>query len=223
MHYHLEIITPPNEDVKTVVEKILAPFDENGDKKEEDYSAKHAFWDWWQVGGRYSGNKLLARLGEDRIASFRKLLHDQHITVSDFRAGKPTLSPADQAETVNMLWRDAFPDWPSVACPLFDNYKSDTGDVMKLEEVSEGLACSHVIVAGPNYSGENIEAKFMIQESIWNGVTHCKTAWDGTLAAAIGMALDRIKDYKPEYAARLTPQADWLVVTVDYHSRESNI
>jgi hypothetical protein len=216
MHYHLEIVMPPTDDVTAAIEQILAPFDENG-ANDEDHSTRYAFWDWWQIGGRYGSDKMLAAFDKDRVAAFYKLLNESKITISGVRAGKPTLQPVDQAETVNMMWGDAFPESPVRECPLFDNYTGDNGDVMKLADVPTGVTCSHVIVAA-HYKDEGLEAVFMVQDSIWNGVTHCKTAWDGTLAGALAMAAEGRSHYKPEYAAKRTPQPDWLVVTVDYHS-----
>lgn len=89
---------------------------------------------------------------------------------------------------------------------------------MKLRDVSKSLQCGHVIVAGENFNGEGLEARFMVRDRVWNGVTHQKTAWDGTLGSALAENLEKLKNYKEEYAAKYTPNDDWLVVTVDYHS-----
>ncbi len=49
MHYHLEIILPPTEDIEKAIAEILQQFDEN----EEENT--NSFWDWYQIGGRYTG------------------------------------------------------------------------------------------------------------------------------------------------------------------------
>jgi hypothetical protein len=215
MHYQLEIIMPSVDDVDASVTEILRQFDENAGG--EDIS-RHAFWDYWAIGGRWSGNKLRAILGEDRIAAFREVLHERRITVSAVTFGKQTLQPASQAELVNRLWNDAFPDSPVKICPLFDNYKVPFGDIMTLKDCPRTLECSHVIIAGPRYDGSGLEAKFMLERSLWNGVTHQDTKWDGILATALEDWAKRMEGYKPDYAEKVTPTADWLVVTVDYHS-----
>src|ERR1700721_3079901 len=217
MHYQLEVVMPPTDAVETALKQILALFDENGEEN-EDHDRRHAFYDYYVIGGRWSANKILAALGEGRLKDFHQMLHDQHITVAGLQWGKPTLQPADQVDKVDMLWRDAFPDAPVSVCPLFDNYKGAWGDVMPLSEAPMGMLCAHVIVAALDYKNEKLEAVYMIQESIWNGVTHVKAAWDGTLGAAIEGGVEKMRNYKPEYAAKRTPQPDWLVVTVDYHS-----
>jgi hypothetical protein len=216
MHYHLEIVMPPTDDIEAAIMEILAPFDENCEN--QDIASKHAFWDWYRIGGRWSGAKLEALLGEQRIADFRAALQEANITVSGVQAGKPTLSPADQRDKVDAMWNAMFPDSPVKTCPLFDHYKGDFGDAMPLGECPEGLACSHLIVAASDWRDEKIEAVFMIQESVWNGVNYVETKWDGTLASGVAMCAEKFKHYKAEYAEKRTPRPDWLVVTVDYHS-----
>jgi hypothetical protein len=218
MHYHLEIIMPPTDDVEAAIEQIMKPFDENGDQSNEDHSPKYGFWDYWKVGGRWSGNKLLAGLDPAKLEAFYATLNEKKITVSSFQAGKQALQPADQAEIVDAIWNEFFPQAPTKVCPIFDNYKGSSGDVMELQDVPENLKCSHIIIAGPHYTGDGLEAKHMMQESIWNGVTHCETKWDGTLFSALADNAERLSNARPDYAAKHLPKGDWLVVTVDYHS-----
>jgi hypothetical protein len=216
MHYHLEIVMPPTDDVEAAVTLILAPFDENGNG--EDYSARSAFWDYWVIGGRWGGSKLLATLGKDRVDAFYKILADAKITVSGLQFGKQTLEPSSQIDTVDMLWRDAFPDSPVRECPLFDNYKGQYGDIMPLRDCPKDMTCSHIIIAGPRFRGDGVEAAYMLQDSIWNGVTYQDTTWDHKLSSAIAERSKWLESAKPDYAAARIPADDWLVVTVDYHS-----
>lgn len=209
MHYRLEIVMPPTEDVKAAIEQIMAPFDENGEYR------NHAFWDYWLIGGRWSGSKIKALLGDDRIRKFNDLLVEKRVTVSGVQCGKYTLEPASQIAEVDALWCEHFPDSPIKQCPLFDHYK---GDVMRLDEIPKDLEAGHVIVAGPDHTGEGLEATYMIQDEAWNGVTYVKSEWDGKVSTAIEMHLKRIESYRPEYIEKSTPKPDWLVVTVDYHS-----
>lgn len=46
----LVIIPPATPDVQMKVAELLAPYDENGEA-----FADTSRWDWWQIGGRYSG------------------------------------------------------------------------------------------------------------------------------------------------------------------------
>ena len=217
MHYHLEIIMPPTDDVHAAVAQIMAPFDENG-IEDDDHSTKHAFWDFWQVSGRYSGQKLLAYIGEEREAAFRKALDEEGVTVAGLRFGKPTLQPADQLPRVNEMWNAAFPDAPVKECPLFDSYKGNWGDVMPLRDIPVGLMCGRVIIAGLDWQGKKLAAHYMLIRSLWNGVTHQDAAWDGSVQTALADWEKHLGDMNPEWAAQRRPQPDWLVVTVDYHS-----
>lgn len=170
MHYCLELIMPPTDDVKAAVEQILAPFrEENTDPD----ASRQPFWDWYIVGGRWSGHKLK---------------HMDEARQSEYLAPKDTYT---------------------------DNFGFP--DVCTLRDLPAELRSARVIVAGPGY-GDKIEAQFMIEDSIWNGVTIVKTDWDGSVLDAIKRHGDRLKHYRHELAEKLEPQADWLVVTIDYHS-----
>lgn len=214
MHFICEIIMPPTDDVETAVAEILHPFNENGHRN------THTFWDYWLIGGRWSGHKLETKLGADKIKAFYAELSERDVTVSGFRAGKETLQPESQIPMVDELWREHFPDSGIDTCPLFDHTPTEDipGDTARLDEISKDLTCSRMIIAAPDYKGERLEAEFMIEKSIWNGVTHVDTAWDGNVLSGLVMWREKIKNYSDEYQQKNTPQPDWLVVTVDYHS-----
>lgn len=219
MHYHLEIVMPPTDDVEKSVGEIMEPFNENNEE------ATHPFWDFWVIGGRWSGAKIEARLGDERLDAFYKKLKEEKVTVSGVQCGKQELYPSSQIGKVDMLWQDYFPDSGLDVCPLFkhsnDQFSSSSvlpGDICSLGETPTGMKAGHVIVACPNCTGEKMEAEYMIQESIWNGVTHVPTKWDGTLEQAISNHNDWCKNMADTFRERATPRPDWLVVTVDYHS-----
>jgi hypothetical protein len=48
MHYHAEVHITSTEDVDAQVAAIMAPFDEN-------QHPKKGIWDWYQIGGRWTG------------------------------------------------------------------------------------------------------------------------------------------------------------------------
>lgn len=222
MHYRLEIIMPPTDDVEKAVTDILAPFDEN---LEGDEASGHSFWDWWVIGGRWAGSKLEEKLDGEKINAFRAKLAEMGVTVSGLQAGKQELKPESQISMVDALWVEMFPDSGIAVCPLFahsnDQYKSSSllpGDVCKLSELPPVVKCSHMIIAGPNYDNSGLQAVYMIQDQIWNGVTHVDTTWDSTVSMGLSMAAEKMAHYKEDYRRARTPNDDWLVVTVDYHS-----
>lgn len=224
MHYHLEIVMPPTDHVKAAVEKILEPFNEQPDSSDEDHDTRHAFWDFWVIGGRWAGAKWKQSLDQAKLNEFYEWLQQEGVTVSGFTAGKQELSPDSQIPKVDAKWNELFPTGRKVACPIFkhsnDQYSSEDtlqGDIQRLADVPDGLQCEHVIFAGPNYKGE-LRAVFMLRDTAWNGCNHMPVDWDKTLAGALQKRLADIKHATPEHKAKHTPQADWLVVTVDYHS-----
>lgn len=219
MHMHLEVLMPPTDNVEEALAKIMAPFDEGG-SDEEGNPNTHGFWDWYQIGGRWGGAKIEARLGRDRLDAFHKALTERNVTVSGLQWGKQTLQPASQIEMVDALWSDMFPDSGLSVCPMFDHApKVIDGDICRLSDVPEGLTAERVIIAGPSWNDDgSFSAYYMISDDIWNGVMHVKTQWDGKLRTALEAHSEKIKGYQDEYREKRTPKDDWLVVTVDYHS-----
>lgn len=211
MHYHLEILMPPTADVEAAIEAILAPFSENNEE------SRHAFWDWYQLGGRYSGAKLEALVSQEKRDAFYEALKGLNVTVSGLRFGKQELSPATQAPAVDALWREMCPGAGDV-CPLFKHSGDAMSmDVCRLDEVPADLKAYAFIHAAHGY-GEKIEAQTMLHKSIWNGVTHQDTTWGGNVKEAIAKSIKECDGYREDYKAKIQPQPDWLMVTVDYHS-----
>jgi len=71
MHSLLEIIMPPTDDVEGAIATIMAPFNEQPDEDQEDVSS-YTFWDWYVIGGRFSGSKLQSRLDPEKITTLMK-------------------------------------------------------------------------------------------------------------------------------------------------------
>lgn len=212
MHYSLEIIMPPVADVKAAVKDILRPFSEN----EED--ARHSFWDWWKIGGRYSGHKAEATVAPEKLEAFQAELKRRKVTVSGLVWGKQELQPTSQIEMVDALWREMCPG-AGQSCPMFKHSGERSGsDVCTFKDLPPALTAYKLIIAAPDYEGKKLEAVSMFTKALWNGVTHEDTKWDGSVASGIAMHLARLENYKKEYAAKVTPQPDWIAVTVDYHS-----
>ena len=223
-------------DIEAAVTSVLKPYcehEEDLDEDEQYTSRRHGFWDFWVIGGRWAGHKLLAQYDQSKIDEFYDWCKAEKITVSGLQCGKQELSPASQIPKVDAKWNEMFPSAELVPCPLFNHSNDQYGkglsgtlprDVSRLDAVPAALKCSRVIFARPSYQSETkdrtgpLEVGWMIGEDLWNGCNHMKADWDGTFASAVEKYRESLKNYSEEYAAKMIPQNDWLVVTVDYHS-----
>lgn len=213
MHYHLEIIMPPTDNVKEAITKILAPFDADPDDGEVN---KHAFWDWWVIGGRYSGQHIVGRYDSEKMDAFYKELNNNKVTVSSMVAGKEELNPPTQIPFVDALWQTHFPE-DDGPCPLFkhsnDQYKDNYSDVCQMFNIPDYLSCSRVIITDSKFG-----PSLMIEKDFWNGVSWNDSSWDGTVKSALDTYKDKLKNYREEWIAENSIKSNWLLVTVDYHS-----
>lgn len=221
MHYTLEVIMPPTDDIEASLEQVMKQFDECPEDDEDGY-AKYGFYDYYVIGGRWSGRKVKAMLDEKKLDEFYERLKEEKITVHGVTFGKQELNPSSQIPFVDNLWNEYFPESPLKVCPLFRHSNSDEktlyGDICKIGEIPERLTASRVIIAAPNYDGTKLEAKFMIEDSYYNGVQWRDTQWDGNVLGCLDAYKDMIKNYQEDYRKKHEPHPDWICVTVDYHS-----
>lgn len=219
MHYHAEVLMPPQNDVMDGLDKVLRSFndDESAFPEDESYYQYLGLWDYWVVGGRWSGAKMKASLGEEKINLFREELAKREITVSGIQFGKQELSPASQIPLVDSLWQEWFPD-SSERCLLFKH----AGDVMDydicpLSDVPDNLKAKNLFIAGNGYNDE-LDCKHLLCASYWNGCNHQPTKWNGNVLDGVKEYIASMNNYKDEYKDKCTPKDDWVCVTIDYHS-----
>lgn len=235
MHYHCEIVLPPNTDnIAEAVESVMRPFDESPDEEPEDFDSSDAFWDFYVIGGRWAGTKLIASYDPEKIKEFRQWLADEGVTVSGVQCGKQELRPAEQIPKVDAKWNEMFPPKDGIAapCPMFQHSNDQygkrgrgmiKGDICSLADAMK-VTCERVIFAGPSYDFEAKDwagppgATFMLCDSTWNGVNHMQIKWDGRIGSAFEQFKDKLKHCKDTYRQAVEPQDDWITVTVDYHS-----
>lgn len=226
MHTKCEIIIPPNSDIKSSVETVLKPYDENNEPDEDGYKSPHEFWDFWVIGGRFSGDKFIQLLDQSKVSEFYEWMNSEGVTVSGLQCGKQEINPPDQISKVDEKWNSIF--GTTGACPIFkhsnDQYDSDdnlNGDAMNLVDCKP-VTCGRVIFTGPSFDGGTLngplETTFMLADRVWNGANHMPVKWDGTIGDALSQFSQRLENMSEEYRSVASPKDDWLVVTVDYHS-----
>lgn len=223
MHYHCEIVLPPQTDaIETAIESVMKPFDENLDPEE----ANLQFWDWYEIGGRWAGSKLMAGYDKSKLDEFHEWMKAEGVTVSSIQCGKQELKPKSQIEKVDAKWNDMFPssDGVMVACPLFQHSpKTMQGDICPLGNAKD-VSCQRVIFTGPAYNHKTkehtgpLEAVFMMCDEMWNGVNWMDVEWEKTIADALRKFEKRLAHYRDEYRELITPTDEWITVTVDYHT-----
>ena len=103
MHYICEIIMPPTDNVEEAVTKAMKEFDENY-RDEDGDTSEYAFWDWWLIGGRYSGHKY----PKDQLEAFYAELQKREVKVSGVICGKQSLLP-EFIPVVDKLWAEMVP------------------------------------------------------------------------------------------------------------------
>ena len=222
-HYHLEIIMPPTDDVDAAVTKIMAPFNENP-PEEAKVDSLPPFWDFWQIGGRWTGAHDPSYIPEDDPRNHETCFlcggtgfrRDDAGEKARERDPTYTCNGCGTYDNETKAWKHILPT-PGVAIKWPTQWVRFGGDVAKFGDVPDDFTAARVIFAAPNYKDE-LAATSMFSDKIWNGCNRERTTWNGTFLGAIRLHRDAIKHYSDEAKERVTPYLDWLVVTVDYHS-----
>lgn len=225
MHYTLEIIMPPTENVEEALKTILEPFSEH----QED--SKYSFWDWYVVGGRFAGQKLLASFDKTKIDLFYEWCKSDGVTVAGLQCGKQELQPSSQIPKVDAKWNELFPENEGKACPLFShsNNQYDSkdviqGDICSVKDIPKDFTAERFIIAAQGYNHETkeyngeLEAVFMLSADFYNGVNFVSSDWKGNVLQGLKMAKKKNKNCSELYRKATTPKEDWLSITVDYHT-----
>ena len=74
MHYHIEILMPPTDDVEGAVENALAIYGENEDDAEAN--CVPTWWDWYEIGGAWLKCKPVGSLGLRHITRLHETPKD---------------------------------------------------------------------------------------------------------------------------------------------------
>jgi len=210
MHFHAEIWIPIKEDVDKQISGIMDPYweerqvlkqteewiDDNNRKHIEIFwTNPNGFWDWFEIGGRWTGD------------------HDGYNPRTDRRNWeKCSLCEGTgyRNDKLGKAERERDPTYTCNACGEYDhekkqwshgnlpagmrvawNYKRHDGDIMPVKEISDDLQCYTLILNG----------KDVYHRKEWNGKTFEKTAFDGM----VKQKLDEMDI------------TDGYMVTVDYH------
>lgn len=181
----LEIILPSTTDLLGDIGKILSPFYDGGDNEKA-----YVFYDTCGLCA-YRPEKLTFMFGENRVIDFQRALGDIGVHLKDrddlypILDGNLVLPSSFEIPSVQEIWRNHFPEF-SDFCPLFlrDGIWSLCPDALPLESVPKHFSVARVIIAGKEDEGASPEPVFMIAQHNYNGVSHIKANWDGTVRGA---------------------------------------
>jgi len=190
MHYHAEIWVPEGQNIGEAVAAAMAPFDEN-----VDYET--GFWDWYQIGGRYTGRHDAEYDPESDPANIEECkqcggtgFRSDNLG-KDARKANPTYTcNGCGTRDENGVWGHG-PHGPGKSVKSPTSWARYDGDVMPVEKLEDGLTCYTLIVGDTVFHQEK-----------WTGEAWEKTGFDGAV-------LPKLKELGI---------ADGVLVTVDYHS-----
>lgn len=206
MHYYALVIVPAEGDLDELVAEAMAPYDEN-EHLEEYYDAKygetyqrnpHSLWDWYQIGGRWTGR--LSGYDPDTDPTLRETCwlckgtgrRDDEVA-QRLRATMPNYTCNGCEGTGKMrLWPT---QWPR-----------HKGDVMSALEFTSRLAewtDNQLPYAVITHGSESVSVK-----ERWNGETFEKLHDDNSIRTVLATIL----------SARIKAGLSDRVVVVDYHS-----
>lgn len=220
MHCRLELLLPPGstkEDVEPAMQ-FLSEYEPAG----WDEDAGHPEWvgprrgvyDYFVIGGRWTGAHAEAHYSEDDMSRFRRLLQGREVKVSRVRMGKPTLT-SHKPEEIDGWWREMFPDGPLSRCPIFDYASFADVDAMPVAKLHPEDSAEMVYIVGPP---EQYRHRHFLRTSTWNGMNWQKSAWDGKIASAIESHNALLDGATEEYRAPRLVTGEWVAFTVDCHT-----
>lgn len=162
MHYHAEIVIAEEGDVEELVREAMAPF-----REDDDYDKPNRLWDWYQIGGRYTGS------------------HDDYDPAKDPRNIITCIQCVGTGKRDDRLGREARARDPSYTCNGCQGkgthvawptqWVKHGGDIASANDVSEDLKCYTLILP---------DGEVLVQER-WTGETWDKTGFDGRVAPAL--------------------------------------
>ncbi len=169
MHYHCEVyLDRLPKDVFKAVLKIMEPYRERFDEAAGDY---HGFWDWFVIGGRWSGAHTEAALDPEKIKKFYEICEEKGLFWYGAKNPKKVQEARRREEFLKL-----FPGFKGPIPTCRDVYKDDgyADDVVPVEEVSSRLTCYTLIL--PNE---------ILHHEVWTGWGFCKTDFDGNVKKAL--------------------------------------
>ena len=218
MHSHTELITPlPNQEYSEILhiaEICLGAYS-------YENNSIHAFYDWYQVGGRFKYRKLVQNQSEEEIKEFTSAAKDIDNNFSDITN---IINERDkkQINKLKQIWKKTFPD-KDENCPFINKLsrKHDETEcyvdhfpyLTALGETPKNLDLGTILFTTPDRCISFIfpdQLKLIFDKPI-DSVPH-------TIKHALLYYEKVIDRLWPGQKERLTPNDEWIALTIDYHN-----
>lgn len=149
-------------------------------------------WDWFVVGGRWSGDKILGKLDPEKVKAFFIEFEKRGYNWTSSQH-----SDEERRRDSSNLFMEFFPDFKGEIPVWRDQYRHEggEGDVCKVADLPETFSCHTLIFPGKHRAE-------VLQTEEWNGEKFVKTPFKGDVVAEL----------------KSRGLADGYLVTVDYHS-----
>lgn len=190
MHYHAEVWIPEMADAEKLIAEAMAPY-----KEECSGEEVRGFWDWYQIGGRWTGEKAGYEPEKDPKNVERCYLCEgtgfrRDSVGNEARLSTPSYTCNGCGEYKDGTWTHG-PHGPGRRVKWPTNWGVHLGDIAPVSAIKDTLKCYTLVVRGEAYSQER-----------WTGDEWEKTDFDGHVAKKLS-----------ELGV-----TDGFLVTVDYHS-----
>lgn len=169
MHFHAEVYLKEIGNVEKQIEAAFLPYNESleiekvtdEDEGELYWRNSKGFWDWYQIGGRWTGTHDGYNPNED----------PENIEVCDICGGTgdratwrgESKSVQHSSGCNGCMGKGKRPKWPT-------DYKKHQGDIIPIEKTKDDLIC-HTLIVGDE----------VFQVDVWNGKEIVKTDFDGNV------------------------------------------
>ena len=191
MHYHYELLIPPTDQPHFTITNIMDAYM----LCDSCHNNSDAIGDWYVIGGRWAGEKLIKSLDPQKIKSYKKELKQSELRVMSVQAVKPTPCDKKNSLLADQVWRKHFPDINEnpFMSDYSDQYENDLRDVWKLKDVPKNLTASGLIVTHSHH-----EEIICLPQS--------------------GEILKVVDEINKLDFSRYEINDDWLLATIDIHN-----
>lgn len=184
MHYHAEIYLESLDNLNEQLEKIMKPYNENLEVEkvtnEDGYTYwdnPKSFWDWWQIGGRWTGihddydpEKDPENIEVCYICGGTGKRMDKLGVIERIKNPSYTCNGCGHYVLETETW--AHGEYGPGKCLKWPtNWKQYKGDIIPVSKIKKDLECYTLIVK------ENVYHK-----KEWNGEDFIKTDFDGNVS-----------------------------------------